>query len=245
MAVEFLDAAFDQSIPATQKLVLLAMSNYANEHGICYPSITTLMKKTSLKKDAVIRSIKGLSEIGIVEKIDNSNVCKKYLKRENQNCYKINLKQNKPVANNDLSFKTTGSSKRLEPVANNDQLPVANNDLNRHIEPSIKPSIEKLKQKKAETPKEKIPYDEIVNVYHEVLPELPSVHVLTDKRRKHINATWQKSIKARSLEWWREYFEHVSGIPFLLGSKGWKADFEFLTNFNNIVKVIEGKYDSS
>lgn len=88
------------------------------------------------------------------------------------------------------------------------------------------------------------PFDEIINLYHEILPELPKVAKLTDKRKAQIKSRWFESEKTQSLDWWKEYFESVKDTPFLLGNndRGWMADIDFLTTQSKFIKVIEGKY---
>lgn len=101
------------------------------------------------------------------------------------------------------------------------------------------------------------PYERIVELYHEVLPELPKTVVLTNKRRGWINARWRAvcvsegvSAQKEGLEFFKGYFELVKESPFLLGLKSpgkghsrvFKADLEWLMNESNFTKVIEGKY---
>ena len=101
------------------------------------------------------------------------------------------------------------------------------------------------------------PYERIVELYHEVLPELPKTVVLTNKRRGWINARWRAvcvsegvSAQKEGLEFFKGYFELVKESPFLLGLKSpgkghsrvFKADLEGLMNESNFTKVIEGKY---
>lgn len=88
------------------------------------------------------------------------------------------------------------------------------------------------------------PIQEILNAYHEILPELPAVKVLTDKRKTWLQTRWREEKKRQSVEWWRKYWQHVRKQPHLMGQndRGWKADFEWLVNSTNFAKVYEGKY---
>lgn len=102
----------------------------------------------------------------------------------------------------------------------------------------------------AESPKIKTPpcpYQKILELYHEILPELPSVRVLTDAREKTLRALWTHN---PDLDWWKSYFEDVRGSDFLMGrtkptngrSKAFQADLEWLTKPGNFAKVYEGRY---
>ena len=92
------------------------------------------------------------------------------------------------------------------------------------------------------------PYQVIVDLYHEVLPELRICRVLNDTRKGYIRQRWASKPGA-DLAKWRAYFEYVRASPFLLGQKPgragrppFEADLEWLTRPNNYAKVIEGKY---
>ncbi len=62
-------AVFELEIPATEKLVLLAMADHARDDGTgCYPSINRLAKKTSLTKRGVYKVIKRLRAAQLVIK---------------------------------------------------------------------------------------------------------------------------------------------------------------------------------
>lgn len=91
----------------------------------------------------------------------------------------------------------------------------------------------------------RVPYQEFVSLYHECLPELPRVQLLTEKRKKAIKARWNTSEKTKSLDWWREYFLVCKSNPFLMGdnSRGWRADFDFLMTESKFARIVEGSYN--
>ena len=98
-----------------------------------------------------------------------------------------------------------------------------------------------------ESPKQKkIPYQEIVDAYHETLPMLPRIREMTDQRRKAIAARWGSSPERQNLEWWRQYYHAVAESGFLLGEneRGWVASFDFLLREQKMVMVLEGRYQS-
>jgi len=64
MSIKLMCAAFDADIPATQKLVLLALCDNANDQGHCFPSILTLERKCSLSDRAVQTAIGWLEKHG-------------------------------------------------------------------------------------------------------------------------------------------------------------------------------------
>jgi len=61
MSVQALSAAFDmRGIGASEKLVLLALANYANEKMVCWPSQDTLAGDTELSERTVWTALKNL-----------------------------------------------------------------------------------------------------------------------------------------------------------------------------------------
>lgn len=98
------------------------------------------------------------------------------------------------------------------------------------------------------------PNAEIVDLYHQRLPTLPRVDVLSDGRKRTIGARWRdvlndpdikKSPTPRdaALEFFDWFFDHASKSKFLTGRvKDWRADLDFLMTPTKFVKVIEGHY---
>lgn len=92
-----------------------------------------------------------------------------------------------------------------------------------------------------------VPFNKIIELYHEVLPELPSVEKLTEQRKGFIRQRWQEDLK--ELEHWRNYFDFVRRSDFLMGrsppregKKPFRADLEWLTRPGNYAKIAEEKY---
>lgn len=107
---------------------------------------------------------------------------------------------------------------------------------------------------KIDSAKPAIPYQQIVDAYHDALPELPSVRFLTDARRKAIKSRWMQMLSSdrgdgtlrytdadSGVRWWSQYFNHVRNNPHWLGGndRGWTADFDWLLTSANFIKVLE------
>jgi hypothetical protein len=88
------------------------------------------------------------------------------------------------------------------------------------------------------------PHQEIINLYHEILPQLPQVKLWTDSRKKTLQCRWKEEKERQNLDWWRKYFKDVKQSPFLLGEneRKFRADLEWLIAIKNMAKVLEGKY---
>jgi len=89
------------------------------------------------------------------------------------------------------------------------------------------------------------PHQQIIEIYHQELPQLPVVRVWNEKRKRLLSARWREDPTRQSLEFWRKYFRYVSKSDFLTGrANGFQASLEWLVNSSNFVKVIEGNYEN-
>jgi len=84
---------------------------------------------------------------------------------------------------------------------------------------------------------------EILDLYHKTCPSLPKVLKLTDKRIKLVNAR----LKEYSAEQIKEIFIKAESSEFLKNGSGtWKgANFDWILNPNNFIKIMEGNYDNN
>jgi hypothetical protein len=103
------------------------------------------------------------------------------------------------------------------------------------------------------------PHQAIVDLYHEVLHELPAVRLMNDGRKKAIARTWawvltskkanqtpRASSAEEAMTWFRKYFELARENDFLMGRTprtgehaNWKCDLDFLLTDRGMKHVIE------
>lgn len=94
----------------------------------------------------------------------------------------------------------------------------------------------------------KCPHNEIVSLYHEILPELPKVRVWSEERQKKLRARWREDEQRQNLDWWKGLFEYIRNCPWLMGEvegangRTFEMDLEWVVNKSNMIKIIEGKY---
>jgi len=92
------------------------------------------------------------------------------------------------------------------------------------------------------------PHEEIVALYHELLPTCPRIRQWTDARKAQLRARWREDPKRQSLDYWRRFFAHVAASPFLTGQRTGKGDrpffasLDWLVKSENFAKVIERRY---
>lgn len=104
------------------------------------------------------------------------------------------------------------------------------------------------------------PVDEVIAVYHEVLPELPKVKLHTQDRVKVIRKVWawlftdpkpsdklpRAATKDEALDWFRRYFTKARDNDFLMGRTprtgehaNWRCDLDFLLTDRGKKHVLE------
>ncbi|WP_264041482.1 DNA replication protein [Pectobacterium carotovorum] len=110
--------------------------------------------------------------------------------------------------------------------------------------------------------KPSISCQDVVDAYHEILPEAPSIRLLSEKRKNLIRTFWKKAgvitrkldNKPFTIESWREYLGYISlNCRWMLenrpnqktGTTWRKRDFEFYLNDNTYLKVREGGHDDN
>lgn len=127
-------------------------------------------------------------------------------------------------------------------------LPYIEIEKDKEIDKEKEIEIEKREKKKTMDSKESTSssskqINEFIFLYHDICKSLPKIRILTDKRKKAIKALLSKI----SLEEIKEAFEIIERTPFLRGDndRGWKPNIDFLVKHDNIVKILEGFYDSS
>lgn len=108
------------------------------------------------------------------------------------------------------------------------------------------------------------PVQEIVDLYHERMPDNPRVRVLDDARKKAIAARWRAAARLETgpfgystvedgVSSWREFFEVCNDSDFLTGKaapgfgrdKPFIADIDFLMSPKGFKGCLENKYHRS
>lgn len=100
----------------------------------------------------------------------------------------------------------------------------------------------------ARSAKPDCPHQEIIAIYHEVLPQCPQIRDWTPARATQLRARWNEEEKRQNTTYWRQFFEYVGTCDFLIGRSSGKtpffADLEWMTKSANFTKIREGKYEN-
>lgn len=92
------------------------------------------------------------------------------------------------------------------------------------------------------------PHQQIIDLYHRVLPMGRTVREWTPARAQALRARWREQPKRQRLEWWEKFFRYVSESKFLTGQaasrdhRPFEISLDWLVKAENMAKVIEGAY---
>ena len=219
-----------------RKLVLIKLADNANDKGECWPSYQHIADHCEVSKRSVINHINWLCDNGFVTKeirvLPHGNT---------SNLYRVSIGNggaaNSPGgAANSLGVGAAGS-------------PRTSHSLESISEPSLSASAD------ASTPltkqPENCPHQEIIALWHELMPELTSVKTWNEKRAKMLKARWNgkdmEGNKFNNLKFWRKYFEYIRESDWLMGKtgSGWSATLEWVITESNFNKIIEGTYHNA
>ena len=238
-----------KELTPTEKLVLLALANRHNKDtGKCYPSMTRMAADTGMCRRSVMRAIGKLEKSGLI-------TTQRY--GGSSNYYYLNIGK--------ITFESTSDTE--SPVTQSHQCHTVTSDRESRVlvteshhtgdRESPKPKSNLKDKPKSSTyvghevtnppAAPKVPYQKIVDLYHEHLPELPQVKKLTEPRKRQIKKLWANDLP--DLDNWQNFFDYVSQSDFLTGKapgrnggKPFTANLEWITKQANYVKILEENY---
>jgi len=177
-------------------------------------------------------------------------------------------KKESAIVERTLSERT--SDRSAYPVTSN-QTPVTNNQERQKISPAMQAhpianangpvdnsemvlTAEEIPKTNGKAPD--CPYAMIAEAYHEELPELPSIVVLSPNRKRALQARWREVCTAEHLNaeqgirFFRDFFRRIKQSEFLIGKappkqqggRSFRADFDWIINPQNFIKIVEGRY---
>ena len=102
-----------------------------------------------------------------------------------------------------------------------------------------------VKQRKKADAMKSVPYHEVIDMYNDICSlRLPKVIKVSDARRRRIKSRFADGY---TIEDFRTLFKTAVETPFLCGenSRSWAANFDWLIEPGNMLKVLEGNYSTS
>lgn len=94
------------------------------------------------------------------------------------------------------------------------------------------------------------PHEEIIALYHEILPMCPVIRAWTKARQDKLRARWNEAPERQNLDYWRRFFEYVASSAFLTGRSApapgrrpFVATLYWMVGAENFTKIREGAYE--
>lgn len=227
------------NLPSNAKYLAIYLSTWMNEWGDnCYPSIKRISHETGLSEPTVVKYIQVLRTNGWLEAKKKGFDGQAWA----HNQYYPNIP---PEVLKEINHLDEGTKTEKGRHLNSHEK--ALKEVNTIFTDN---STENSTDTAMLTPKKavNVPYQQIVNLYHEKLPNNPQVAKLNESRKRQIKARWNNGIG--DIDAWERYFDLVSESKFLTGqcppgmnrNKPFIADIDFLIKENNVLKIVEGKY---
>lgn len=232
-------------------LALLALADWSDDQGRCFPSIDSIASKTRLSRSQAQRVVHGLIDKGFLSVTENANGGAPGSTRR----YRINLEALTGRMGATGSAGATGRMGAAEGSHGCGETGRMGATLT-VIEPSL--TVSTCDQAKPD-PIPRCPHDEVIRLFGEKLPTLPQPRpeLWSGKKEKDLRARWRWVLTAKratgeryattadeAMDWFARFFDQVAESDFLSGRNGkWAGcDMPWLMNGANFAKVVEGKY---
>lgn len=86
------------------------------------------------------------------------------------------------------------------------------------------------------------PVDEIVDLYHELCPNLATITTMDPKRRSLINERWAENQVHQGLDFWRAFFETARSVPQLYHRGAMRAPYlDSMLERDNFRAIVEDR----
>lgn len=247
MSVKVMAAVWELDLAQTEKLVLLALADHADDVGRCWPSLVRVAWKSGLGHRQTQRVVRKL-----VEKKLLVAVAGKSGGRGSTIIYEVHAQKGVKLTPFDSYRRNFLSRKGGLRDADRATLEVEKGDMAVSPEPSLNRTTN---QPSGNTQNESAGADvalsssdrsaRFMEIWNQNCGTLPKVREITKARQQKL----QMHCRVRP-DFEREFVAAVkkaAQTPFLLGEskRGWKANFDWLVRSDtNLIGILEGKYDS-
>ena len=88
------------------------------------------------------------------------------------------------------------------------------------------------------------PHQDIIDLYHKILPELSVVKIWGEDSRKKLRARWKEDLERQNIEWWESFFtEKIRTSDFLMGKvNDFQVNLGWMIGPKNFEKIMNGFY---
>lgn len=194
-------------------------------------------------KDSIRASLEQLKRVGLIERLADPDYLVFYLPKADSD--KTDTNKHPTSSQQPPTSHYSATEALLKPAhSQNNPPPPAQTTNSKH--PTHPGSDNPDYSINLKTKRNVAPYQAIVDLYHQLLPELPKVYKLNDIRRRHIQNLWTDELD--DLASWENYFKHIRRADFLLGKcpmrdgSRFLASFDFIIHPAKFIKIAEEQY---
>lgn len=233
----------------TEKLILIALADYADGHGNAWPAIQTLCERTQLSRSSVYASLKSLEGQGLLAPEWITAERTQPVKSFRLSCVKP---RPKTVQQADNPVRVADSAvQQMDKVVQQADEFVQELDCIYKEEPSLEPPLNQLLRRTdaeaaAEKPSRRDQAEAFRHVWNVNRGTLPQCRVMTAKLTAHIGSRLEshalRKLGLRIPDDYARLIQALAASEFHSGggSRGWRADLEWLTrNDENTLKALE------
>ncbi len=222
-------------------LALLALADWSDDEGRCFPAIASISKKTRLSEKQARRVVHNLIETGflyVTAGVDGGGMSRRY---------QIALDRLTPPTGGRAPTYGRAPAHVRNPSHPREGTPPAHGSRT-VIEPSVTVNSIADRPLVGSKAADSCPHQEIINLYHQSLPTGRQVRIWNDTRKAKLRARWTEDAKRQNLDWWAKFFNYIAESDFLTGKistagrKPFEIDLEWIVTPANFVKIVEGKY---
>lgn len=225
----------------SELLTLLALADWSDDEGRCFPSMASIGRKTRLSEKQARRVVHSLKNAGFLNVLSGAS-------GGGMSCrYQIALDRLTPPTHGRAPTEGRAPAGVPNPSHPREGTPPTHGS--RTVsEPSKNRQLiadEPLVSSKAA---DLCPHQAIIDLYHQTLPTGRQVRIWNDTRKAKLRARWKEDPKRQSLDWWGKFFSYIGESDFLTGKAAstnrppFELDLEWIVSPTNFVKIVEGKY---
>lgn len=215
-----------------RKLVLIKLADNANDSGECWPSYQHIAEQCEISTRSVIRHIDALCEAGLLQKQHRPGP-----KGNSSNLYQITLRGDRESLGVVTESHKGGDT--VSPGGSDRESPRTSH--------SFEP-VNELSCRQEAGDGYRFRFSEIRDAYNRICaPILPACRADTAIRkaqaRKMVDLEFngKRPFREHGLPMWESYFRDCLTNKHWIGEndRGWRADFDFVTNPKNAIKLLE------
>jgi hypothetical protein len=228
----WLDLLMEAQHETEPQRIVLGMNIVECNYGECIKSMQTWAERWMWSRSKVFRFLKLLKKMGQIDTESETITTRIKI---------INYESYDPKRNgNETQVKRRRNASETQVNTDNNE----KNDKNdKNVSKGVNTPLSKECSFDVPESYKNCPQKEIIEAYHQHLPQLPTIQVWDDQSAKRLRQRWRQDPKCQSIDFWVEYFKWVAQSRFLMGQvNDFQADLHWLVRPTNFAKVINGRY---